>query len=157
MCFYIRTQVLQTWREHWDIYINRRIKFPVVLLASFLFSNFFPLSSTSNHNYVRTALILCQWKSVNNKNKEEFYLSQTENYIAWQSTSQVTLRNCSQEAWFSAQFSVLSEQSLNKSGIHIFKISKKEKKTQHVHSGSVWPWCLEGKDLKHWCPGKGNI
>ena len=62
-----------------------------------------------------------------NKERKEFYLSQTEDYIARQSTSQVTLRNCSQEASFSAQFYILSEQTLNKSGMHIFKISQKKK------------------------------
>ena len=67
--------------------------------------------------------------------------------VAGEIASQIALRNCSKEAWFSAQFYVLSEQrKLNMTGIHSFKISKK---TDHqLHRQSVWPWLL-GREPYH--------
>ena len=68
--------------------------------------------------------------------------------IAWETAFQVTLRNCSREVWFLAQYYILSEQrTLNKSGIYPFKVSKqnpqnqtnKQKTGQHVYN---WPWHL---------------
>ena len=62
--------------------------------------------------------------------------------------SQITLRNCSKETGFSAQFYILSEQrTLNKAGIHFFKVSE-TKPDQHRHSESAWPWHL-GKESYH--------
>ena len=45
--------------------------------------------------------------------------------VAQKTACQITQRNCSREAEFSAQFSVLSEQRTSKeSGRHFFKVSK---------------------------------
>ena len=60
--------------------------------------------------------------------------------IAPQTASQITLKNFYGEAWFSTQFCVFSEQrTSNKSRIHSFKLKKKKKTDQHVHSKSVQP------------------
>ena len=80
--------------------------------------------------------------------------------IAWETACWITLRSCSGEAWFSAQFYILSEQrTSNRSQIHSFKVSKKP--DQHVHSESVWPWHLGRESYRqkseHWCPRKGGI
>ena len=52
----------------------------------------------------------------------------------------MTLRNCSGEAGFSAQFYILSEQrTLNKLGLHFFNVKITD---QPVHIDSAWPWFL---------------
>lgn len=45
--------------------------------------------------------------------------------------SQITLRNYYRETWLSAQFYLLLEQrTLNKSGVHFFKVKRKEKENR---------------------------
>ena len=76
-----------------------------------------------------------------NRKIKSYYLSQT---IGWKTASQITLRNCSREAWFSAQFFVLlGQRTSNKSARHSFKIEKKTPTDQQEHSDS-WPCAWEG-------------
>ena len=71
--------------------------------------------------------------------------------------SQITLRDCYRKVWFSAQYSVLSEQrTSNKSGIHSFKVSGSE--TQRVSMASEsGKRVLASKEDQLWCARKGGI
>ena len=80
--------------------------------------------------------------------------------IVWKTASQITLRNCSRKAWFSAQFYVLSEQrTSNQSGIHFFKISKTRSASTQRVSMALAPGkgVLSSKEDQHWHPRKGGI
>ena len=77
-----------------------------------------------------------------NRKIKSYYLSQT---IGWKTASQITLRNCSREAWFSAQFFVLlGQRTSNKSARHSFKI---EKKPQQISRNTVTHGLVPGKGV----------
>jgi len=88
------------------------------------------------------------------ENKEQSVIAVENSFICTkaritgqETASQITIRNCYRKMWFSAQYSVLSEQrTSNKSGIHSFKIPGSE--TQHIHSESVWPR-YQGRESYH--------
>ena len=61
--------------------------------------------------------------------------------IARMTASQTTWGTAPGEAWFWAQFHVLSEMRPLKLGMRSFKVSK-GKLFQYTHGESVWPWCL---------------
>ena len=68
--------------------------------------------------------------------------------VTQDTATQITLKNCSGEAWFSIQFYILSEQRISNksSGIHSFNLKKKA--DQHLHSKLVWSWHL-GRESYH--------
>ena len=61
--------------------------------------------------------------------------------IVWKTASQITLRNCSREAWFSTWFYILSEQrTLNESWIYFFKVSTKTDQYLPVSQCGLGTW-----------------
>ena len=80
--------------------------------------------------------------------KEKSFIWAKLKIIAQKTASQIALRNCSKEAWCSAQFYVLSEQRTSyKSGIHSFNVSRKMKqtrsaRTQWVSAALAWEGSL---------------
>ena len=94
------------------------------------------------HNRNRKSFIWVKWKA-----------------IAQKMASQMIQRNCSGDAWFSAQFYVLSEQRMSsKLVIHSFRFSKIQIGMYTVsmalapgEGGLLW------KKDQHWCLRKGGV
>ena len=93
-----------------------------------------------------------------NRNRK-FYIWAKLRTIAQKMASQMILRNRPGDAWFSAQFYVLSEQrSSSKSGIHSFRFSKFQIGMYTVSMALVpgkGGLLLEGN--QHWCLRKGDV
>ena len=75
-----------------------------------------------------------------NRRRKEYYLSQT---IGWNTASQITLRNCSREAWFSAVLCLIRTKNIKQVSKTLFQNLKKKKIDQQEHSDS-WPCAWEG-------------
>ena len=70
---------------------------------------------------------------------------------AQKTASQITLRNCSEETWFSAQFYILSKQrTSNKSGIHSFRVSKKKTPQISTYTASQYGLGTLAPIIKRW-------
>ena len=85
------------------------------------------------HPYYETRNFCMRWTRPDNNNKKKGrkVIWGKPRTIDWKPACQIPLRNCSREARFPAQFYILWEQrTLNKSGIHSFKVSKKKKKKE---------------------------
>ena len=126
-------------------------------------------NSTMRVRYPRPCEVSCQLvvahtfpinKPIYSRNRKKFFVWAKLRTIAWETASQITLRNCSIEAWFQCSFmSCQNKKHHTTQGYTPSRFQNKKPPDQQWVRMALAPGkgALLLKEDQHWCPKKQGI